>query len=936
LCAAILVLFLSLYEHSHSLRPSTLLSTYLLVSLLLDAAQLRTKWLSGPHSAYTKVLSASTAMKAALVTLETWEKKAWLPTDDLPSPEATSGIINRGFLYWLNGLVVRGYRSPLTVPDLYSLDAKLSAQQCHSLFQARWSKHGDGHDGSLVTTLAQTLRGPLLAPILPRILLGATTFTQPFYISAVLTYLQSDPATTPRSHGYGLIAAAALIYTSMTLFSTLYRHLHTRAMAQLRAILVLSIYEKTTRLPSTAEEVDESAALTLMNADVERIKSGLADLHEFWASVVETGLAAWLLQRQLGAAFVAPIVVVLVCTLLTLGVARFSGRRQAEWMRLQQRRVGLTASVVPRLVAVEMAGLAHQVGRLVQACRVAELAGASRWFVLGSTTAGVAYAPLLLSPAFAFAVSGREMGVQRVFTSLAWIHMLSGPMPMVLQTVPLVQSALASLKRVEAFLKLDEHEDPRGILPEDVGQEVPMVVARDGKFGWKADEWMLKDVNLELQRGSLTMVVGTVASSKSTFAKALLGEVPFHGGQVLIRPAVLKEGTSYCDQEPVITNGTIRENILGFETFNANWYEEVVRACQLSQDFGALPDGDQSLVGSKGQTLSGGQRKRVALARALYSKLKLSVLDDVLSGLDARTEEAVARAVFGPGGILRRLGTTAVLCSQSLKYASFVDQVVLLRDGKLFFSGPPARLESSGSSLLGEHSTTSSPQTVENEAPESFAAMPPRQAEAQQPLPDSRRVGTVSEHKFYLSTIGPLILIPWTMLGIIFAFLFNFGNVWLQFWANDNEDPETSNHSSSFYLGIYFLIEGVCASLMAAFAGYSGCVMTPLASKALHLRALKTLLRAPLAYLSKTDAAVVTGYFAQDMNIIDLNLSFGLSNTVLTGLTVAGKAAVVGVASPWVLIAYPVLAGVLFMIQRVYLRTSTQLRFLIMEAKDPL
>jgi ABC-type multidrug transport system fused ATPase/permease subunit len=402
---------------------------------------------------------------------------------------------------------------------------------------------------------------------------------------------------------------------------------------------------------------------------------------------------------------------------------------------------------------------------------------------------------------------------------------------------------------------------------------------------------------------------------------------------VLICPEVRKAGSSYCDQDPVLANGTIRENILGVAAFNAPWYEDVVQACQLSQDFASLPKGDQSLAGSKGLSLSGGQRKRVALARALYSKLKFAVLDDVLSGLDARTEESVARAVFGPQGILRRSGTTVIFCTQSAKYVSIADQVVVLRDGRVSFSGPPANLVSSNYIPIDEN-RSSCPASDERED-DSFTAKPPQPTEAQQ-VPTPRRVGTLSEHKFYLSTIGPLIIIPWTIVGIIFAFLFNFGNVWLQFWASDNEHLESASHSTSFYLGIYFLIEGVCASLMGVFSAYGGCVMTPMASKALHGRALKTLLRAPLAYFSKIDAAVLTGYFSQDMNIVDLNLSFGLSNTLLTGLTVLGKAAVIGVASPWVLISYPVLAVVLFMIQKVYLRTSTQLRFLILEAKDPL
>lgn len=159
-----------------------------------------------------------------------------------------------------------------------------------------------------------------------------------------------------------------------------------------------------------------------------------------------------------------------------------------------------------------------------------------------------------------------------------------------------------------------------------------------------------------LQKHSLLIVVGPVGAGKSSLLQCILGELKPRTGSVTIKGHV-----SYASQEAWIFSGTLRDNILFGHPYNSAWYKRVIGACALDsvsgstwtafhifsitttlQDIEQLNDGDLTLVGERGVTLSGGQRARVNLARAIYHDADIFILDDPLSAVDV----AVAKHIF--------------------------------------------------------------------------------------------------------------------------------------------------------------------------------------------------------------------------------------------------------------------------------------------------
>lgn len=148
----------------------------------------------------------------------------------------------------------------------------------------------------------------------------------------------------------------------------------------------------------------------------------------------------------------------------------------------------------------------------------------------------------------------------------------------------------------------------------------------------------LDDISVEFDRGTLTCIIGAVGSGKSALIQMLAGELPLSDGDIRRQDC----SVAYAPQDPWIMDGTIKDNILFGLSFNSELYSSVIKACGLDVDFLQLRQGENAIVGDRGVQLSGGQRARIALARAFYRDSDIILLDDPLSAVDSR----VGRLLF--------------------------------------------------------------------------------------------------------------------------------------------------------------------------------------------------------------------------------------------------------------------------------------------------
>lgn len=202
----------------------------------------------------------------------------------------------------------------------------------------------------------------------------------------------------------------------------------------------------------------------------------------------------------------------------------------------------------------------------------------------------------------------------------------------------------------------------------------------NASFSWGDEEVVLKNINMQVKRGSLVAVVGTVGSGKSSLVSAYLGEMDKLSGKVNTLGKI-----AYVSQQAWIQNATLQDNILFGKPMDVKRYNQVIAACALKPDMEMLPGGDQTEIGEKGINLSGGQKQRVSLARAVYNDADIYFLDDPLSAVDSHVGKHIFEQVIGPSGILA--SKTRLLVTHGITYLPQVDNIYVLKNGEITESG---------------------------------------------------------------------------------------------------------------------------------------------------------------------------------------------------------------------------------------------------------
>lgn len=239
--------------------------------------------------------------------------------------------------------------------------------------------------------------------------------------------------------------------------------------------------------------------------------------------------------------------------------------------------------------------------------------------------------------------------------------------------------ATVAASRITSYLTAEEVQ-PEAIIVkppvEIIGEE--SVLIRDASFSWNRheDKTVLKDINFSAHKGDLSCIVGRVGAGKSSLLQSILGDLWKIKGEVQVHGTV-----AYVSQSPWIMNATVRENIVFGYRYDSNFYEKTVKACALLDDFAQLPDGDETVVGERGISLSGGQKARVALARAVYARADVYLMDDCLSAVDSHVGRHIIDNVLGPKGLLK--SKTRILATNSIPVLVESDYICMLKDGEI-------------------------------------------------------------------------------------------------------------------------------------------------------------------------------------------------------------------------------------------------------------
>lgn len=949
--AACTLFLLSAFEHPRSIRPSTTICLYLFVTVLFDAARLRTFYRLPENAAQevANLLSVAFTAKCAVLVSEAVEKRGILlhPWNELP-PEATAGLYNRSLFWWLNPLLRIGYGNSLTVESLFNLDAGLSSRYLRDNFLRSWTVIKHPAKRSLLLLAIKLTSWQLIGSALPRVLLSGVRFTQPYLIQDSVKFASN--LEEPDSTGWGLVGAYFLVYFAQAVLTAAYQHGLYRLGTILRGGLMTLLYHKTLELSIAAE--DSTSVLTLMSADVQRISEAAAMFHDSWISLIDVGVAMYLLYLRMGAACYGSAIVYFSVILATSQTTRFMGRYQKLWLEAIEKRISFTSALLQSVRNVKLLGLSSVIEEKTQGLRADELKACGMYRRVNVLTILLQNGGPVLAPFGTFLVyffqaraAGRPLEVSTAFAVLTILRLMEEPLSALIRSFPMIAASVTCFDRIQEYLVSQSRNDNRlatrgqssdsnvdGIEMQQL--ESDAVVLRNCSFGW--NQIVVRDIDITFRSGAITMIIGPVGCGKSTLLKGILGETPLTRGFVHHHTIF-----AFADQEPWIPNGTVENVIKGIDGAHHShaWYDEVVHCCGLKEDFANFTAGDQTKIGTKGMSLSGGQKQRLALARAVYSKRKTIILDDVFSGLDNDTEELIFQRLFARDGPIRRNRISVIMATHAVRRLPIVDSIISLNEnGYITEHGTYAALKQANGYVQSLNILARETSEEQKNEKEDIATKPPSRAatdvEEQEDL--IRRKGDWATYAHYFRSAGTLSSCLSLVWALIWTTTTQMPGILVRIFASDTGVDTRSSKAI-----VFITIFGVsCAvSILAVILLGIQCFldMQPRSGSRLHHDLLRTVLNAPLSFFTRTDAGSILNRFSQDINLVDTELLYSYADFILNASSVVLGFILMTVSGAGYFAAtMPFTIAALYAIQKYYLRTSRQMRLLELEMKAPL
>ncbi|KAI9341530.1 P-loop containing nucleoside triphosphate hydrolase protein [Zopfochytrium polystomum] len=843
---------------------------------------------------------------------------------------------------------------------------------------------------------------------------------QSLMIAQIVNYL--DP-TYDRSQlflqtGYGLaflMSGMVLLYAVFGNLSETTTHV---AQIRLRAALVGSIYKKSLYLsPRARKDFPAGKINSFIGSDVDSVNVFFGVANTVWTLPIQVGVSLFLVAQYLKVSTVVAAGTFLVLMIPSLiifprMIAVTTSARKFLDERTSRLREFLYGVKLAKYQAIED----HFEDKILQA-RERQLKFVVKQAVLFSGILVSNAVQNQLIPALTlitFGALGNSMKADVVFTALSLIMSLVASGSNVSFLVQFISSALVSYKRLQEFFLAPEAEVDEVVTriaataPADCERTDDVAYAihlEHASFTWESsndsngasdsskstdspnnDKFELHDLNMKIPVGSLVAVVGATGSGKSSLLAALASVMrrtnatPSSPGEgTASTVATIRGSVAYCAQEPWIVSGTILENIaLGIENSENKIWDEAsvpdrpwiqkckaaVKACAIDKDLMSFDDGLFTQIGEKGVNLSGGQKARIALARAMVLDSDIYLLDDPLSSLDAHVANAVFHgAVRGP--LLR--SKTVVLATHLLQYLPFADYVVVVDNGRIVEQGSFKNLMCAGGQLKGmmnnygfdgnfdqddggeegnkkpgDTSTEEDGQTVLEGLERSSQDHKSKGGDARDLQHEKSKAKKVAEDRETGAVKFRIYVIFFTAVGLhwlLFFMLLIATNVTMQVLAQVILSKWTADTSNVDGFGTYlypYMGLSLGGTIFSGITLFMCMYLAIRAGRYLHKVALSGLLHAPMSFFDVQPVGRILNRMTNDLNAVDWNVGMFLAHTFNMLSTLLVLIIFISISSPYIIVLFVLIIIVGLLIFNFFITAYRELKRLSATMMSPL
>lgn len=1000
---------------------------YYMLQIIVLAFQISQRFAHSPDQRFNLIKG----QQGAIIEISLFVNSIIIFVDDLcffkPSIELERYYEEKGYYFhvnilayitftWMNELMIQTHRDK-KIKDPHNLPlppVELDIRKLSQRLETAWESETWKERNSLLKALLKTFGKSIVVAILYETAKDLLSVIEPQLLRLFILCFDMD-----FSSKYPVLNGA-FIAVGLFLISVISTFLHNQFYITIfevglgmKGSLLSLVYQKALKLSLASREKKSTGDILNMTAvDIMKIQRFFEDCQVIVGAPIQIIVVLTSLYWLLGKATVGGLVTMAIMIPINSYLSKRVEKLFKTQMKYKDARIRTTTEILNSIKSIKL--YAWEKPMLAKLDHVRNDLEIENFKKIGIVSNMIYFAwncvPLMVTcSTFAIfsVINDVPLSPQIVFPSLSLFNILNDAIYTLPSSINEIIETRVSMNRVKDFLLSEELDDSfLEIVKTPLDNSTPIVEIINATFLWKSRQNLtgsdnydeenavestkvaLKNIeHFQAEKGRMTCIVGRVGSGKSTMLRAILGQLPIaSGSQEFVQPKVIIRASTvaYCPQESWIMNASIKENILFGHRFDEGYYRSTIKACQLLPDLEILPDADETLVGEKGISLSGGQKARLSLARAVYSRAELYLLDDILSAVDAEVGKNITEMVFDEKmGLLRN--KTIILTTNAVSVLKKSQHIYVLQGGSIIEEGSYRDVISGGEAsilrrMIDEFGTddktveSGDSHSIKKELPAledsettnlaesilsidaeeemeildlnsrraSMATFTPhhlrdqsdKRIEQQKEKLEEGRV-KASVYLFYIKSCG--------ITGVVLFFLFMIlsrifdlaENFWLKYWSESNE-KNGKNTNLWMFVGIYALI-GVGS---AAFNNLRTIVMllycSIRGSKKLHDTMAKRVLRSPMAFFGATPVGRLINRFSSDVQVVDSNLQSIFSFFFRSLLNYLVTVILISYNMPWFLAFNAVILIIYIYYQTFYVTLCRELKRLTSASLSPI
>ncbi|CAI2178694.1 732_t:CDS:10 [Funneliformis geosporum] len=937
------------------------------------------------------------------------------------TPISSSSIFDFMTFAVMNPLIKKAYnKDALKESDLDQLPFDLRAIALYHRFKAWRSK-------SLFYRIWNANQRIIIFQVIGTMFVSLLYYVPSLFLYYFLEYIQEKPSDRASNWDWGYICILGMFISNVLLlisngqqwfwsasaFNTsicgmLNAEIYAKSLKMTNGVCIDNVNEKDSSKGDNAAAVGK--LINLMAVDTSRIGQFSMWWTIFFDTPIQIIISLYFLYHLLGIASIIAFTAMIMILPLNHLNSNYLSKVQTKLMKARDHRVSLMNEVLQGIRMIKLFAWERKWKERILDAREIELQELRKTFLsLISYNLIWLASPVFVTIIMFFVftkIQGNELTASIAFTSITIFNELR----FVLTNFPEVfmqgYQAIISIKRIENFLNSKEIQSNESNMNNysltTIGFKNASVTWNEYNNELSSNEFIMKDLNIEFPVGKLSVIYGHTGSGKTLLLMSLLRETNLIKGEIIFpntpenifNPGpltsnwILDNCVAFVAQESFLQNASIRSNITFGLPFHEERYNAVIKACALQRDFEILEDGDLTEIGEKGLTISGGQKQRCALARAVYSRAKHIIIDDALSAVDAHTaKHLMFDCITGP--LMK--GRTRIIVTHHVGLTlTKADYAVLLKDGKVEVAGTAQELKDSLSGIFTE--TDNEVEDIIETVAENTNFQMPTNASSDisneyeiRPIDDST-IGVSSEgttinedmndsdqeelvvvstlrqdkNKDMTKTAFPKKLVQdedYAIGNVRFGIYMTVSQVaenwWLKVWSNASKkdfinyaslifyEPsfdipsDLNRHDTNYYFSYYVLItiSSVLLGVLRIAWLYYGSLR---ASRILYEALLYKIIRAPLRFFDTTPVGRILNRFSRDFETIDSTLIGSMASCLNFLLMMIGTVIVISAITKEFIIAALIFGVAYIYIGAIYAKCSRDLKRLESIAKSPI